>query len=261
MAPGDQIKDPEQLFKMLQDRYIEDKNLPTTRLGARFGEKERYVGRTPEGGYEDLLPEQAAPDKDKNIITLKPDEIAFDENGKVIARGKNVTEKDEKDKRKGVIVKPGERLVDQETGDVLFVAPGGDRALSDPDKKAREAASAKRVTKLKGMLSEIRAKYKGRDSMLDAILRNADKAGNFAELAELAKNGYERMKDRVKNTKTPEEREEALQDLSYYGELFNRMMKEEGLTPMDEGPPAPALGEGPTAGDYINNALGGGTQL
>jgi len=270
MAPADQMKDPAGLMKMLTERFMADKELPTSVIPQRFGEKERLVGMTPKGGYKDLLPEQAGPPTEGKTITLGPDEIAYDAKGKEIARGKDAKEKD-KDV-KGVIVKPGERLVDQSTGDVLFVAPGGDRALQEQNTKAQADMRKNLVKEYKDYLAEIRVKYKGMEKLIDALMAGADKGMKFEELGKLAKNGYELLKKAARAPLTgkssPEavaDKEEALKDLAHYEAFYNALMTMGvGTLPpvAEEGPPPPALGEGvPNAADYIKNALGEGTQL
>lgn len=282
MAPGDENvpgQRPEELMKMLQDKFAAEKGYPTSQIAAPVASGDRIVGVTPEGKYEERLGVHKEPKAfgkgewpqtyynaagERRTVTDEKD--AKDAIGS--GYGPEKPDKEEKPEKyekrtfykadkEWEIRSPAEEIQATSQG-FSPIKPGETEA----SKKDKEAESKNRVTKLKGILAEIREKYKGQDKLLDALLARTDKTTTFSELAELGKNAYERLKNKAKNAATPEDKEEALQDLATYGKLFNRLLAEEGLAPVGgEGPPPPLGTGGSSASDYINNALGQGTQL
>jgi len=281
MTPGDQ-SDPAALFQSLQARFAANKGLPTATgtMPGKVSGSERLVG-----GPDVKYPERVGVvPKDKDKPGDKWPRTYYDSAG----REWEVHSPEEAKKANKLGFDPVKPLKEEKEKDEKYEArtfykeDESWKIYSDPEeeeakhagfspikpgeteqsKKDKAAASKNRVTKLKTMMDTLLTPYRGQDKLIDALLKQTGDAKSFAELAELAKNAYERLDAKSKSANTPEEKERALQVLQRYGELLNRMLAEEGLPPVGGEKPTQALGtEAPTASDYINNALGQGSQL
>lgn len=276
MVPAEQ-SNPEQTALSLISRFAAEKGIapPSGTMPGKLGGSERYVqGKKGGGGYEEVMGTAEKKDEAKE----KWPRDMYDEKGrswKVYSADESkeakkqgftsIKPKDEKDteyKPRKMYDDKGQEwevrtLVEESSARSQGFSPikpvTGDKASQAADLKT------KRLNQYKaGMEANLRM-YAGKDELIDQLLSKAGEAANFEELADLAKNAYERLKKKA----TQDKDKNAIIHLKNFEKFYNQMMIElggEAVTPESTA----ALGTAPkmrTGEDYIKDTLKSGTQL
>lgn len=274
LSPAD-TTNPEQTAMSLLSRFAAEKGLPTPTgtMAGKLGATERLVQGTPGGEYEEKMgvAEKKGEAKEKWPRDMFDDEggswKVYSEDEAKEAKSKGfgwIKPKDVKD----VEYKPRKMYSDtgQEWEVRSLVEESSARSQGfSPIKpvtgdKAAEAADlkTKRLNQFKtGMEAQLRM-YAGKDELIDQLLSQAGKAANFEELADLAKNAYERLKKKA----TQDKDKDAIIHFKNFQKFYNEMMNELGGEQVTDETTA-TLRTAPktrTGEDYIKGVLGG-TQL